>query len=384
MTDLVVGAIYEGGTAGNASDDPMARLLPCGNQGGFRIRGERSTHSYRLALLYTSGADPDWPDGLDAETGLVTYFGDNKQPGSELHETRRGGNELLRFCFGAIHGTPAKREHVPPFFIFRRASSGPGRAVEFLGVAVPGATDVSPLADLVAVWRTKAGQRFQNYEATFTVLDVASVSRAWIEQLTAGDPLGHSCPKPFRRWIENGRYTPLEAPRVAGFRTPADQKPESPQDAALVRAVYEYFAPDPYHFEACAIELWKMTAREAVTVTATRRSRDSGRDAYGTLALGPPGDRIHLDFALEAKCFRPDRGCGVRDTSRLVSRLRHRQFGVFVTTSYVGPDPYREIREDRHPLVILAGRDIAELLKHQGMATEQGVKDWLNRNFPMD
>jgi len=162
-----------------------------------------------------------------------------------------------------------------------------------------------------------------------------------------------------------------------------DQKPESPQDAALVRAVYDYFEPDPYRFEKCAIELWKMTAKEAVTVTATRRSRDSGRDAYGTLSLGTAGDRIHLDFSLEAKCYRPDRGCGVRDTSRLISRLRHRQFGVFVTTSYFGPDPYREIREDGHPFVIIAGRDIAEQLKQHGLATVEAVEAWLVANFPM-
>jgi hypothetical protein len=34
--DLVVDRIYRGGTAGNAGDDPLARLLPVGNQGGFR------------------------------------------------------------------------------------------------------------------------------------------------------------------------------------------------------------------------------------------------------------------------------------------------------------------------------------------------------------
>ena len=140
--DLVVGAIYEGGTTGNASDDPMARLLPCGNQGGFRIRGQRTAHSYRMALLYTSGANPDWPDALDPETGLFTYFGDNKQPGSQLHDTRRGGNELLRFAFGTIHADPPARHQVPPFFVFRKATPGPGRDVEFLGLAVPGGADV--------------------------------------------------------------------------------------------------------------------------------------------------------------------------------------------------------------------------------------------------
>ena len=29
--DLVVDAVYEGGTAGNAGDDPISRLVPVGN-----------------------------------------------------------------------------------------------------------------------------------------------------------------------------------------------------------------------------------------------------------------------------------------------------------------------------------------------------------------
>ena len=34
--DLVVDAVYEGGTAGNTGDDPLSKLLRVGNQGGFR------------------------------------------------------------------------------------------------------------------------------------------------------------------------------------------------------------------------------------------------------------------------------------------------------------------------------------------------------------
>lgn len=33
---LVVDQLYAGGTAGTLADDPLARLLPVGNQGGFR------------------------------------------------------------------------------------------------------------------------------------------------------------------------------------------------------------------------------------------------------------------------------------------------------------------------------------------------------------
>jgi hypothetical protein len=126
-----------------------------------------------------------------------------------------------------------------------------------------------------------------------------------------------------------------------------------------------------------------MLAKESVTtITPTRRSADGGRDAYGVYSIGPASDRVHLDFSLEAKCKQPGSGCGVKDTSRLISRLRHRQFGVFVTTSFVGAQPYRELRDDGHPFVIIAGRDIVDILREHGMSTPEAVSDWLHATFP--
>jgi len=381
IADLTVGAVYEGGKLGTSGDDPLAKLLPVGNQGGFRFTGQQKTHAYRLAVLYTSGAEADWPDLLDPETGRFTYFGDNRRPGKELHTTQRGGNALLRFVFDALHGEPAQRHLIPPFFIFSKLP-GPGRAIEFLGLAVPGAKDVTPSGDLVAVWRTTAGHRFQNYRALFTVLETATAPRAWIDELLTGAPLGPHCPNTFRAWVESGTYTPLEASRTTEIRSIEDQRPEG-ADAGLVRVVYEYFKDDPYGFEACAMELWRMLAREAVTqIVGTRRSADGGRDAVGLYSLGPSGDRIHLDFSLEAKCYAPTSSCGVRHTTRLISRLRHRQFGVFVTTSYVGKQAYEELREDQHPVVIICGRDIATILKEHGYGTPSAVKRWLTAQFP--
>src|SRR5439155_27256951 len=96
--DLIVDANYEGGRAGNVGDDPLGRLLPVGKQGGFRYNGS-PRHVTKLVALYTSGADPDWPDPLNRETGRFAYFGDNKTPGREMHDTQRLGNALLRRTF---------------------------------------------------------------------------------------------------------------------------------------------------------------------------------------------------------------------------------------------------------------------------------------------
>ena len=91
-TDLCVDAVYRGGRRGNASDDPFSPLLSVSNMGGFRYRG--SLVDLGMVVLTSTLSDPEWPDELDEETGVFTYFGDNKRPGRALHETlpRHNGN----------------------------------------------------------------------------------------------------------------------------------------------------------------------------------------------------------------------------------------------------------------------------------------------------
>jgi hypothetical protein len=47
--------------------------------------------------------------------------------------------------------------------------------VQFRSLAVPGATGIASTEDLVALWKSSRGQRFQNYRALFTVLDGLTV-----------------------------------------------------------------------------------------------------------------------------------------------------------------------------------------------------------------
>lgn len=54
--------------------------------------------------------------------------------------------------------------------------------MRFRGLLAPGSDRLSGEQDLVAVWRTTGGHRFQNYRARFTVLNVPAVSRAWIRK----------------------------------------------------------------------------------------------------------------------------------------------------------------------------------------------------------
>lgn len=66
-----------------------------------------------------------------------------------------------------------------------------------------------------------------------------------------------------------------------------------------------------------------------------------------------------------------------RDISRLISRLRHRQFGILVTTSYLALQAYKEIKEDEHPVVIISAVDIVAILRAVGLGVEGDLRNWL-------
>ena len=66
----------------------------------------------------------------------------------------------------------------------------------------------------------------------------------------------------------------------------------------------------------------------------------------------------------------------------MISRIRHREFGVLVTTSVVDRQAYEEIRSDQHPVVIICGRDIVQTLREGGYTTAEAVKLWLTTEFP--
>jgi hypothetical protein len=119
----------------------------------------------------------------------------------------------------------------------------------------------------------------------------------------------------------------------------------------------------------------------------TRASVDGGRDAIGRYRLGLPEDPVFAEFSLEAKCYMPGifgsapNAVGVREVSRLISRIRHREFGVLVTTSVIGRQAYEEVRKDRHPIIFICGKDLAEILAINGYGSAVLVKELLDREF---
>ncbi|WP_222319912.1 restriction endonuclease [Rhizobium leguminosarum] len=381
QADLIVDAIYQGGRKGNAGDDPLPRLMRVDSQGGFRYRGKVKA-KLEMLVLRTSMDDPDWPDALDADTGVFTYYGDNKEPGRDLHETGRDGNLILKTIFEDSRSGQAGREAVPPVFLF--AKTGTYRDVRFLGLAVPGASDLDASEELVAIWRNVKNERFQNYRSRFTVLDAAVISRKWIDSIIAGQSDHSHAPPAWLRWRKAGKRTPLIAARTLEYRSRSEQLPSDKEGQAVMETIRAHFKGRPHAFEHCAAALARLMVPDIAALDVTRPSRDGGRDAVGQLRVGSGPSGILVDFALEAKCYTPPTAVGVKDMSRLISRLRHRQFGVLVTTSCLDLQAYKEIKEDQHPILVIAAADIVELLRRNGRGSAQAVSRWLVEEFPAD
>jgi hypothetical protein len=354
--------------------------------GGFRASGRGDRKNW--IVLFTTGEDRDWPDSLDLNTGKFIYFGDNKKPGHELHDTRPGGNNVLRLAFERLHDGTLPRVDVSPFFIFKKHQTKNGaRSVQFKGLAVPGFPGLSATEDLVAVWKSTDGQRFQNYRSTFTILDTPVVSRAWISDLAGGNADTTNAPKAWRDWVATGTYRPLVAEPTTVIRSVEQQTPDTPLKASILECVWTHFRDTPIAFEAFAARIYQMTDARVIIDEITRGTIDGGRDAIGRYLLGLPDDPVYAEFSLEAKCYRPPKSgvapntVGVKEVSRLISRIRHRQFGVLVTTSLIARQAYEEVREDRHPILFISGRDVAEILIANGFNTVERVAALLASEF---
>ena len=378
---LVIDCAYEDSRQPGSplGGQPLLKIFPgIGNMKGIRVAGRKP--NWTLYVLTSTEREPDWPDVLDESSGTLTYWGDNRTPGRELHDA--AGNQMFREIFERSSGLSTKREMVPPGFYFTPGEQG--RDVVFRGLVVPKTVQSDNTDDLIAVWRSTNGKRFQNYRAKFSVIDASEIDLGWISSILSGSEKPELAPKAWTNWIKTGKIQVLEAPRTLEYRKKFQQIPEDLSEIEMLKLIHSYFEKNDALFEHFATAIWRISDSRVSAWEVTRPTRDGGRDAIGKYLIGPDSEPITLDWALEAKRYDPGKtSVGVADLSRLISRLRFRQFGILVTTSFVSDQAYREIREDQHPIVVLAGTDIVSILKQSGISTLPVLKDWLNVNFPI-
>ena len=376
-SDLTIDCIYAGGTKGDFSDDPLTKLFPkCGNQSGFRrvsrkdknAKDETGKSKLAYVVLTTSMSELEWPDYLNEETGVFRYYGDNRQAGRRHTSTKQEGNKILEHVFNLLNSGESL-EDMPPFFIFKR--TGQGRDFKFLGLAAPGTRDKSPDNELIAVWKTLNENRFLNYEAYFTILDTGetAITQEWLHSLIHDHKNNlRYAPAAWKNFISKGRegIKPLTASRIRKIPTNLEQLNCDRDGKKCLNIIHDHYKSHAHDFEALAVDLICKMDENFINFKLTRKSRDGGYDAYGQYLISSESKvnyPLKMNCFLEAKCYSPDHGVGVKDMSRLISRIKHREFGIFVTTSYINKTAYKEVVEDQHPILFITGSDIVRILK---------------------
>lgn len=375
--ELVVDKIYEGGNLGNISDDVISKLMKVGNAKGIRSKNISGSNNKAYIVLYTSKEEIDWPDRLDSETGKFKYYGDNRSPGCKIDS--KIGNKILESIFNEKN-----RYKIPPVFIFsKHPTTNSSRSVKFLGLAVPEDINMGKDNSLKAIWRTSDNKRFNNYEAHFTILKVKSISRKWLDCLSDGDPLNIKyAPKSWINYVKNGlsENIILKAPKTTKYRDKRRQLPFSENDSKKLKLIYDSYKGNNYGFEFFAAKLVGLLDNNFSEFEVTQQTRDGGFDALGSYKLGHEGHCIRLRCLVEAKLYdcNGTTGVKIKDVSRLISRLRHKDFGILVTTSYISSSIYKEIIEDRHPIIVISGKDIIDILNKNHYNTEELILKFIN------
>ena len=391
---LYVDAVYKADPQKkNQSGEVLSKLMGVKNQGGFRYKG--NTASPYFVILFTSGEDIYWRDELDSSLGVLLYYGDNKTPGCDLHKTNLHGNEILRYIFELASSDDVEyRKKLPPIFVFKKSL---GRDVKFLGLAVPGIKGKPKKDWLTAVWGcNKNGDRFQNYKSFFTILnthdgseyeDGFGINLAWLNDIESGKAY-ESIYAPFewKKYVDKKNYSALIARAEKFIKSKEEQLPSDPLKCNMLSEIHKYFIDKDrgYSFEKFAVDITNYMDDSITDIDVTRPYKDGGFDGVGRYRIFSNVENVvYVDFYLQAKCYEPfTNSIKVNDTSRLISRIKERQFGILFTTSFISNQAYQEVLEDGHPIVFINGKNIVDYIFDELEIRDiSRLKDWLNNNY---
>lgn len=351
------------------------------NVSGFRPKSRSDINNTEIiscafCVLITNFGELEWPDQINLETGIFTYYGDNRVPGAAIDSTPVGGNKLLQLTYENLHSN--SRDLINPFICFEAVKTMEGSYMKFLGIAAPGGQGISSVDDLVAVWKIKDKKRFQNYRAIFTILNEGEISKLWLEDLVDGVKPHKSkyAPASWSYWVKTGIYNAMECKSEINPRAKFDQLPTSADEIRILEYLFNNLSDR--EFEYAAAEIVRLLDPAFKDLFVTQASKDGGRDVIGKYYLGHAGHQIRLSAYIEAKKWKAASSIGVKPMMRLISRLKHRDIGVFITTSFFDQQIQKELIEDGHPVMLISGGDISRIIIKSELSSPNVLQFWVN------
>lgn len=346
----------------------------------------RASDAARVAVIALSSsphksgqAVTPWQDFYDVDNGYARYFGDNKEPGQDPWKPL-GNKRMLEQWRWHAGPTAEERNRAAPILLWKRVSRD-GKAkgfVEFNGLAV--------LRKAELITQPGGAGYFTNYVYDLTVLSLASESERfdWQWITSRRDPslssaeANRRAPAAWKLWVKEGEVAlPRVRRHVAGrsIVLQKDQRPvPSSAAAAILDEVYAHYEGRKAKFEAVAAWVTgRILGRSGRYLHhgVTRATGDRGFDFVGRLELGEGFGALRLVVLGQAKCEKLESATNAVHIARTVARLRRGWVGAFVTTSYFSASVQVEVSQDRYPLLLVNGLQLAEELAH-----EQRARGW--------
>ena len=161
-----------------------------------------------------------------------------------------------------------------------------------------------------------------------------------------------------------------------------------PQDitkSKMLECLHDYFIEKDrgYSFEQFGADIIESLDDSVVNIDVTRPFKDGGFDAVGRYKIFKNVENsVFVEFYMQAKCYGRNTAVTVTDTARLISRIKNRQFGIMITTSYIADQAYKEVIEDGHPIVFINGKNIIDYLFNEcEIRSPESLTKWLDLNY---
>jgi len=356
-------------------------------------RGPAGSRRHPAILIYSSprkagSKKTPWKDSFDLDRGRIRYFGDAKVEHMP-DPFSAGGNKVLKAQYDLYNAHDREsRLKASPLLFFVSNRSG---YAEFKGFGLIESMELVPQVDLIS------GAAFSNCAYDCSLFDLANEGEEldwnWISaRKDASIPLEESnelAPKSWQTWVKEGSTALPKIRRVVarvGSIKTEDQLPvEGSREERVLKEVFDFYSSDiskKKRFEALAQRVAFHVINDAGRSNyqlgwITPGGGDGGVDFVGRLDVGRGFSQTSLVVLGQAKCLKSSAATTAEDLARTVARLKRGWIGCFVTTSTFSKKAQEEVIEDRYPMILVAGVQVARAVDEMARDAGTSVMDLL-------
>lgn len=319
---------------------------------------------------YKAGtATTPWRDIIDSDNGYIRYFGDNKAPSLDPNTVRN--NHLIRQF--DMHNTsdPLVRKYSAPIIFFEnvKVENKIKGYKKFIGYGV-----VSRVERIIE-FDQQRGEYFPNYVFDFILLGLEEENETldwhWIEDRRNADleinSVNRHAPKSWKEWLRKGNVSLPSMQRKiykSLILSPKAQMESDPSTLKILNSIYDYYSDKKHNFEFLSAFI---TERIIIDNGGnykfgwiTAKSGDGGVDYIGKIPVGSGFASTDIVVLGQAKCIKIGSGISGHDLARTVARLKRGWIGAFVTTGVYSDRAQKEMLEDKYPILLINGLNVAE------------------------